>query len=546
MSLPYAEPLVPREPGARQIPEPPRRGEPGGPPCAICGGETTTRALVGRATGRCTRRSAAACRARSGSRAASTSTRSPTCPSEVAATFGRVVARAERAILALGDVGRVHLYRWGDGGAHFHVWLHAAAARDGRGAGMMLPLWEDVLPNVADERARRGGAARRRPRCDRDAPLARRLGTRDAVVIGLGSMIGAGVFAAFGAGRRRRRAAGCCSGSRSPPASRTATRSRPPSSPRSTRPPAAPTSTAASGSASGGASSPAGGSSSARPASCAAMALTFASYAVRGSLLAAARSSRCVAVLALTAVNYRGITRTAAPRAGARRASRSRRCSSSCVAIALSGRASRRAPRGLPLGDGGVHGIFQAAALLFFAFAGYARIATLGEEVGSRSGRSRARSRSRSASTVVLYAVVARRGAARGGARRRSRPRSRRSRRPSTRSARRGRRRSCASAPRSRASASLLALVAGLGRTSARDGAQRRPAALARGGRIRGTRCPHHAELAVGAAVVGARADDRPARRDRLLVVRRAPLLRRRERVGVDAGRGAPPLAALR
>ena len=41
MTLPYQEPLVPREPGERQIPEPPRRGEPGGPPCAICGGKTT-------------------------------------------------------------------------------------------------------------------------------------------------------------------------------------------------------------------------------------------------------------------------------------------------------------------------------------------------------------------------------------------------------------------------------------------------------------------------------------------------------------------------
>jgi hypothetical protein len=28
--LPYLEPLTPREPGERQIPEPPRRGEPGG------------------------------------------------------------------------------------------------------------------------------------------------------------------------------------------------------------------------------------------------------------------------------------------------------------------------------------------------------------------------------------------------------------------------------------------------------------------------------------------------------------------------------------
>src|SRR5262249_955592 len=42
MSFPYAEPLVAREPGERVIPEPPRRGEPGGPPCAICGGKTTS------------------------------------------------------------------------------------------------------------------------------------------------------------------------------------------------------------------------------------------------------------------------------------------------------------------------------------------------------------------------------------------------------------------------------------------------------------------------------------------------------------------------
>src|SRR6476661_5633484 len=31
--------------------------------------------------------------------------------------------------------------------------------------------------------------------------------------------------------------------------------------------------------------------------------------------------------------------------------------------------------------DAGIHGVLQAAGLLFFAFAGYARIATLGEEV---------------------------------------------------------------------------------------------------------------------------------------------------------------------
>jgi diadenosine tetraphosphate (Ap4A) HIT family hydrolase len=72
-------------------------------------------------------------------------------PDELAADFGRVAARVERAILALGDVARVHLYRWGDGGAHFHVWFLPRPLGMVEASGMMLPLWEDALPNVPDE-----------------------------------------------------------------------------------------------------------------------------------------------------------------------------------------------------------------------------------------------------------------------------------------------------------------------------------------------------------------------------------------------------------
>src|SRR5580693_9000116 len=38
MTLPYVEPLTARTPDEPVIPEPPRRGEPGGEPCGICSG----------------------------------------------------------------------------------------------------------------------------------------------------------------------------------------------------------------------------------------------------------------------------------------------------------------------------------------------------------------------------------------------------------------------------------------------------------------------------------------------------------------------------
>jgi amino acid transporter len=47
------------------------------------------------------------------------------------------------------------------------------------------------------------------------------------------------------------------------------------------------------------------------------------------------------------------------------------------------------------LGVGGVYGVLQSAGPLFFAFAGYARIATMGEEVRDPTHTSPARSRSR-------------------------------------------------------------------------------------------------------------------------------------------------------
>ena len=150
MTLPYAEPLVVREPDERQIPEPPRRGEPGGPPCAICGGKTTEPVwsdenwtLHPPVKGSLPGAVWLASRVHVDSFG--------DLPEELASDFGRVAARVERAILSLGDIARVHLYRWGDGGAHFHVWFLPRPLGMLEASGMALPIWEDVLPNVPDE-----------------------------------------------------------------------------------------------------------------------------------------------------------------------------------------------------------------------------------------------------------------------------------------------------------------------------------------------------------------------------------------------------------
>jgi APA family basic amino acid/polyamine antiporter len=117
-----------------------------------------------------------------------------------------------------------------------------------------------------------------------------------------------------------------------------------------------------------------------KTASCAAMCLTFAAYAVPGPVVTQ-RLVGLLAVAALTAVNYRGITRTA----GLARILVAMAVAALLMvvaAIATGGEASAQRLGGLEsLAASGLYGILQAAGLLFFAFAGYARIATLGEEV---------------------------------------------------------------------------------------------------------------------------------------------------------------------
>jgi APA family basic amino acid/polyamine antiporter len=231
--------------------------------------------------------------------------------------------------------------------------------------------------------------------------LERRLGLGDAVVIGLGSMIGAGVFAAFAPAAA---AAGsglllgllvaavvayCNATSSAQLAARYPTSGGTYVYGRERLGPW-PGFIAGWGFVVG------------KTASSAAMALTFAAYAAPpgwGKPVAVA------AVVLLAAVNYRGITRTAA----------AARVIVVLVLAALAVASAAVWAGGAALaahvaGGGpwvhGWYGVLQSAGLLFFAFAGYARIATLGEEVAEpRRNIPRAITLALGI-TVVLYAVI--------------------------------------------------------------------------------------------------------------------------------------------
>lgn len=230
--------------------------------------------------------------------------------------------------------------------------------------------------------------------------LARRLGTTDAVVVGLSAMIGAGVFSAFA------------------PAAASAG----PWLPASLALAAVVAYCNATSSARLAARHPESGGTYVygrrrlgplwgylagwgftvgKTASCAAMALTFGSYVLPGL----ERPLAIVAVAVLTLLNLYGVRRSA----GVARV---------IVAFVLAvlalvivaglagGGPVAHAPASAHVAADG-WGVLQGAGLLFFAFAGYARIATLGEEV-----RDPARTIPRAVGialgvTLAMYALVA-------------------------------------------------------------------------------------------------------------------------------------------
>ena len=203
-------------------------------------------------------------------------------------------------------------------------------------------------------------------------PLARRLSLADAVAIGLGSMIGAGVFAVWGP------AIGVA-GSGILIALAIA---------------AVVAYCNATASAQLAAAHPVAGGTYAyaraeigpwwgfiagwsfvigKIASCAAMAMTFAAYAAPPAWQTPVA---VIAVAALAVVNCFGVTRTALL---TRILVASSLLGLAVVVTIGLGAAPAAAPAPLP--DATAYGVLQGAGLLFFAFAGYARIATMGEEV---------------------------------------------------------------------------------------------------------------------------------------------------------------------
>lgn len=70
----------------------------------------------------------------------------PDLDDELASQFGRISTRLARIIGHLPHIGRVHVNRWGDGSAHFHVWFFARTARLADVLGSYAVEWDALLP----------------------------------------------------------------------------------------------------------------------------------------------------------------------------------------------------------------------------------------------------------------------------------------------------------------------------------------------------------------------------------------------------------------
>jgi len=65
--------------------------------------------------------------------------------------MGILLARVERAVLAIDGVERVHILRYGEGAAHLHWWFLARPTGLRQTASGFAMIWDDVLPLTAED-----------------------------------------------------------------------------------------------------------------------------------------------------------------------------------------------------------------------------------------------------------------------------------------------------------------------------------------------------------------------------------------------------------
>jgi diadenosine tetraphosphate (Ap4A) HIT family hydrolase len=67
-------------------------------------------------------------------------------PDDLAAELGVLATHITRHVQAVPHIGNAHVYRFGDGGAHLHVWFFARPEGQRQLLGSWLVVWDDLLP----------------------------------------------------------------------------------------------------------------------------------------------------------------------------------------------------------------------------------------------------------------------------------------------------------------------------------------------------------------------------------------------------------------
>lgn len=63
-------------------------------------------------------------------------------------SMGPFLRTLTAAVETLASVGGAHVYKYGDGGAHLHLWILGRPARSGQFRGSSLMDWNENLPRV--------------------------------------------------------------------------------------------------------------------------------------------------------------------------------------------------------------------------------------------------------------------------------------------------------------------------------------------------------------------------------------------------------------